>query len=119
MENYLSAVDVRGQADWLTGTNIAQLRLLQVGRNPEMVERHDRHQCYTSIDEMADLNVALSDDTAHRCDSAILASRTFACAARTSGCDATEVRSTSAWLRWNSSPAMASDASANGLIRVD
>ena len=61
-----SAVEIHTDFSGLTRTDIADFRLSQVGLDPEVIERHNRHEIRTGFDPIADLRLALSDISGHR-----------------------------------------------------
>jgi hypothetical protein len=62
----VGAVHVRRHGHRLADAHVLQLRLFQVGRDPHLVERNDRHQRRALRHALADLHIAPGDDAAHR-----------------------------------------------------
>ena len=58
-----AAVHVDAQIDGLPDAQVAQLRFLEVGVNPDFVERANRHQVLADLNEIARIDVAPRDDT--------------------------------------------------------
>jgi hypothetical protein len=51
-------VPASSQVDWLSNTQILELRLFKVSVHPNLVYGDDRHQCYARADPLPNLNVA-------------------------------------------------------------
>jgi hypothetical protein len=58
----LAAVHVDVQIDGLPDAQVAQLRFLEVGVNPDLVERANRHQVLADLNIVARIGVAPRDD---------------------------------------------------------
>jgi hypothetical protein len=58
----LAAVHVDVQIDGLPDAQVAQLRFLEVGVNPDFVERANRHQVLADLNIVARIDVAPRDD---------------------------------------------------------
>jgi hypothetical protein len=54
------------QTHWLTNSHLAQLPFLEVRFNPDLLERHDRHQRRTGCNPLADLHRATGNLPAER-----------------------------------------------------
>src|SRR6185369_14189769 len=55
----LLAVHVGGEVDRLADAHVAQLRFLEIGIDPDLVEGDDRHHRRPGLDPLADLDAAL------------------------------------------------------------
>jgi hypothetical protein len=62
----LLAVDVGGQLHRLADADLAQLHFLEVGVDPDLVQRDDGHQRRAGGDALAELHGALGDVAVHR-----------------------------------------------------
>ena len=62
LEDVLAAVHVDVQIDRLPDAQVAQLRFLEVGVDPDFVERANRHQVLADLDKVARIDVAPRDD---------------------------------------------------------
>ena len=62
LEDVLAAVHVDVQIDRLPDAQVAQLRFLEVGVNPDFVERANRHQVLADLNIVARIDVAPRDD---------------------------------------------------------
>ena len=62
LEDVLAAVHVDVQIDRLPDAQVAQLRFLEVGVNPDFVERANRHQVLADLNKIARIDVAPRDD---------------------------------------------------------
>src|SRR6185312_5986992 len=54
--------------DWLAGLHVLELRLFEVGCDPEIVDIHQRHERLAWLDVLTNLRRAMSDDAVHRRD---------------------------------------------------
>ena len=57
-----AAVHVDIEIDRLADAQIAELRLLEIGVDPDLVERADRHQILADLDVVARIDVSARDD---------------------------------------------------------
>jgi hypothetical protein len=71
--DHLAAVDVGLDGGRLAHADVAQFRFLEVGVDPQLVQRHDRQQRRARRDAAADLHAALRDIARHRCDDRVAA----------------------------------------------
>ena len=62
----LAAVEVGGQRHRLPDAHVGELRFLEVGIDPDLVERHDRHQRRARGDALPELHGALGDEARDR-----------------------------------------------------
>ena len=62
----LAAVDIGNELDRLTDAHRRELRLLEVGVDPHLVERDDRHQRRTGAHALSELHRALGDKPTDR-----------------------------------------------------
>ena len=60
------AVEVGGQRHRLPDAHVRELRLLEIGIHPHLIERHDRHQRRPGADALPELHVAAGDEARHR-----------------------------------------------------
>ena len=58
-----AAVHVDMQIDRLADAQIAQLRLLEIGIDPDFIERADRHQILADLNIIARIDIPARDDT--------------------------------------------------------
>ena len=56
------AIHVDIEIDRLADTQVAELRLLEIGVNPDLIERADRHQSLADLDVVARIDVSARDD---------------------------------------------------------
>ena len=56
------AIHVDIEIDWLADTQVTQLRLLEIGVNPDFIERTDRHETLTDLHIVAWIDVSARDD---------------------------------------------------------
>src|SRR5579864_4248961 len=61
----LSAIRIDFNGDLLSRPHVAELRLLKVPRNPNVVKIDDLHQFLTRSDVLADFDGAVADETIH------------------------------------------------------
>ena len=67
-----AAIHVDAQIDGLPDAQVAQLRFLEVGVDPDFVERANRHQVLADLNIVAGIDVAARDDAVDlRCDIAV------------------------------------------------
>ena len=62
LEHVSAAVHVDIEIDRLADTQVAQLRLLEIGIDPDLVERADRHEILADLDIIARIDVSARDD---------------------------------------------------------
>src|SRR5580704_13871601 len=62
----LMVVGIDTELDLLARSDPLQLRLLKVGRDPDVVQRHDRHETLPRRDVFADLHGLSADDSGNR-----------------------------------------------------
>src|SRR6202044_1486354 len=65
VEYHPRAVEVGCQRDRLSHAHGAELRLLEIGVDPNLIERHYRHQRRASADALAELHVAPGDEAGY------------------------------------------------------
>ena len=67
MIDHAASVQIGGQRHRLADAHRRQLRLLEVGVDPHLIERHDGHQREARAHALAELHVALGDEAGDRC----------------------------------------------------
>ena len=71
MKLAIAAVQIALDFNGLTQTQIAQLVFFEVGIDPQIVQRDDRHQRLPGRDALTQLHVALRHIAAHRRDDGV------------------------------------------------
>ena len=56
------AIHVDIEIDWLADTQVAELRLLEIGVDPDVGQRADRHQALANLNVIARIDVSSRDD---------------------------------------------------------
>ena len=62
LEHMAAAVHVDIEIDRLADAQVAELRLLEIGVDPDLVERADRHEALADLDIVARIDVSARDD---------------------------------------------------------
>ena len=63
---HVGTVEVGMQRHRLPDTHVAELRFLEIGIDPQLIERHHRHQRQAGLDALTDLYAALRDIAGNR-----------------------------------------------------
>ena len=77
LEHVPAAVHVDIEIDRLADAQVAQLRLLEIGIDPDLAERADRHQALADLNVIARIDVAARDDAVDLRDDVAIAKIQF------------------------------------------
>ncbi|MNZ84136.1 hypothetical protein D3C78_1028820 [compost metagenome] len=64
MEDGVTTVSVGAKLDRLANAQVFNLRLFEVGVDPDLVDRYHRHQCHTGVDPLAYLYTPFGNEPA-------------------------------------------------------